>query len=157
VYVQHAEEAEAAGITLLCQGFSGGQSRMQAEFALAKAPAVIVMTPWTFETIELPCGSVDRLVVQTLPFDHPNHPVVSKRSERYRSAFGEYALPRLKHRLFRLLRTFLRHAKEGAVVSVLDERLRTKPYGKEVLAYLQSLLPKEPLKTVQKAGQMSLL
>jgi DNA polymerase III epsilon subunit-like protein len=157
VYVQHAEEAESAGVTLLCQGFSGGQSRMQAEFALAKAPAVIVMTPWMFETIELPPASVDRLVVQTLPFDHPNHPVVSKRSERYRSAFGEYALPRLKHRLFRLLRTFLRHAKDGAIVSVLDERLRTKPYGKEVHVYLQALLPAEPPKTVQKVGQMSLL
>lgn len=156
VYVQHAEEAEAAGVTLLCQGFNGGQSRMQAEFALAAAPAVMVMTPWTYETVELPAGSVDRLVVQTLPFDHPNHPVVSKRGNRYKSSFADYALPRLQHRLFRLLRTFLRHGREGASIAVLDERLHTKPYGKDVLAYLQGLIPAAG-GTPKKEGQMELL
>ena len=141
LYVKHFEQCETAGITLLCQGFSGGQSRMQAEFALADSPAILVATPWMYETMELPPATLDRLVMQVLPFDHPSHAVFSKRGQRYRNPFNDYTLPRLKHRLFRLMRTFCRHAKDGGVVDVLDDRLRTKLYGKEVARYLESILP----------------
>ncbi len=138
IYVKHAERLEAEGTTLICQGFNGGQGRMRAEFDRAKAPAFLVMTPWTFEAVELPENTVDRLILQVLPFDHPSHPVVGRRAGRCRDPFSDYSLPRLKHRLFRLLRTFRRHAKNGAAVDILDDRLRTKPYGREVTAYLLS-------------------
>lgn len=138
IFVKHAERLEAEGTTLICQGFNGGQGRMRAEFHKAASPAFLVMTPWTFEAMELPENTVDRLILQTLPFDHPSHPVVGRRAGRYRDPFSDYSLPRLKHRLFRLLRTFRRHAKPGAAVDILDDRLRTKPYGREVTGYLLS-------------------
>ncbi len=138
IYVKHAERLEAEGVTLICQGFNGGQGRMRAEFQRAASPAFLVMTPWTFEAVDLPPESVDRLILQVLPFDHPSHPVVSRRAGRHRDPFSDYSLPRLKHRLFRLLRTFRKHAKTGATVDILDDRLRTKPYGREVTAYLLS-------------------
>lgn len=141
LYVKHALRAEEIGVTLLCQGFNGGQSRMQAEFAQAKEPAVMVMTPWTFEGVDLPSQSVDRLVLQVMPFDHPSHPVVSRRAQRCKDPFNDYSIPRLKHRIFRLIRTFRKHAKKGARMDILDERLRTKQYGKDVAKYLESLLP----------------
>ncbi|MBP9851026.1 MAG: hypothetical protein KBC47_05020 [Candidatus Peribacteraceae bacterium] len=144
LYVKHAERLEAEGVTMICQGFNGGQGRMRAEFHKAKSPAFLVMTPWTFEAMELPPDTVDRLILQVLPFDHPSHPVVGRRAGRYRDPFSNYSLPRLKHRLFRLLRTFRRHAKEGASVDILDDRLRTKPYGREVTAYLLSFGAKKP-------------
>lgn len=153
VYVKHAERLEAEGVTLICQGFNGGQGRMRAEFHRAKSPAFLVMTPWTFEAVELPENTVDRLILQVLPFDHPSHPVVGRRAGRYRDPFSDYSLPRLKHRLFRLLRTFRRHAKEGAAVDILDDRLRTKPYGREVTAYLLSF----GAKNVEGPTQLSFL
>ncbi len=156
LYLKHAEKCEAAGTTLLCQGFSGGQSRMQAEFVLAKEPAILVTTPWTYETMELPKGTIERLVLQTLPFDHPSHAVFSRRALRYGDPFSEYSLPRLKHRLFRLIRTFVRHMKPGSSFTILDDRLRTKPYGKRVSEYLQNLAPKQQ-PSVAAAGQMKLL
>jgi DNA polymerase III epsilon subunit-like protein len=156
VYIRHSEQCETAGITLLCQGFNGGQSRMQAEFIALKAPAMLVMTPWMYETLELPRGTLDRLVIQTLPFDHPSHAVFSKRGQRYQSPFMDYAFPRLRHRLFRLIRTFCRHSKDGGVVEILDERLRTKPYGKELAQYLSSLLKQED-DMQKKREQMPLL
>lgn len=138
VFVRHTERLEEEGITLLCQGFSGGASRMQAEFAIAKAPAVMLMTPWMYEGLDLEPGMVDALFLQSLPFDHPAHAVVSRRALRFRDGFSDYSLPRLQHRLFRLFRTFSRHAKPGAVFQILDDRLRTKDYGKRTAKYLES-------------------
>lgn len=143
VFVKYGSVLEEQGVTLICQGFAGGQGRMQAEFAVAASPAVLVQTPWTFEGMDLPLGSVDQLILQALPFDHPSHPVVSRRAARFLSPFNDYSLPRLKNRLFRLLRTFLRHSNVGAEVMVLDDRLRTKEYGKGVAEYLKALVPDE--------------
>ncbi len=153
IYVKHAERLEAEGVALICQGFNGGQGRMRAEFHRAKSPAFLVMTPWTFEAVELPPDTVDRLILQVLPFDHPSHAVIGRRAGRYRDPFSDYSLPRLKHRLFRLLRTFRRHAKTGATVDILDDRLRTKPYGREVTAYLLSFGSKK----AEQPSQMSFL
>jgi DNA polymerase III epsilon subunit-like protein len=158
LYTKHALRCEAQGITLLCQGFSGGQSRMQAEFALAKSPVVMVMTPWMFETVELKTDSVDHLIMQTLPFDHPSHPVLSRRAARYQDPFNEYSLARLLLRLFRLIRTFSRCASAGAIIEVLDDRLSTKQYGKKVTEYLKAALPESSSKkNSQPEGQMALL
>ena len=139
LYVRHAETMEANGGTLICQGFHGGQGRMEAEFAAAAAPATLVMTPWMYEGMDLPPGTAHRLVLHTLPFDHPSHPVVSRRSARYRDGFREYAMPRLLQRLFRLIRTFARHARANGEILVLDERIATKAYGRDITAYLARL------------------
>ncbi|MBI3332058.1 hypothetical protein HYZ99_03810 [Candidatus Peregrinibacteria bacterium] len=137
MFVKHVERLEAQGVTLICQGTSGGQGRMQAEFQASRAPVLWLMTPWTFEGIDLMPQTIDHLVLQTLPFDHPSHAVLSKRAHHFRNAFEEYSLARLEHRLFRLLRTFSRFRTKKGDVSVLDERIRSKDYGKRVARYLE--------------------
>lgn len=139
LYVRHAEAMEAKGGTLLCQGLSGGMGRMQAEFAAATPPAILAMTPWMYEGLHLPPASVRRLVLPTLPFDHPSHPVISRRGARFQDSFNEYALPRLLFRLARIVRHFARHATHDAELIVLDDRLATKAYGARVAAYMSSL------------------
>jgi DNA polymerase III epsilon subunit-like protein len=136
-FIRYTEMLEQKGVTMICQNLSGGQERMQAEFLAASAPALWLLTPWTYEGVELPPKTADRLVLCTLPFDHPDHPVLSRRALHYRDSFSEYTLPRLKMRLFRLLRTFARHGTPDAEILVCDERLRTKRYGKEVREYLE--------------------
>ncbi len=138
LYVKYAEELEERGITLICQGVSGGQGRMQAEFIAAHTPAIWLLTPWTFEGIELPPHSVEHLVLHTLPFDHPSHPVLSKRAQRYKNSFTDYMLPRLTQRLFRLLRAYCRMRTADGDVRILDERLHSKAYGKTLKKYLSS-------------------
>lgn len=163
IFVRHTESLEDDGVTLLCQGFSGGSGRMQAEFLVASEPTVMVLTPWMYEGMDLAPETVDTIILQTMPFDHPAHAVVSRRAERFGSPFMEYSLPRLMSRLFRLLRTFSRHAKTGAVFQITDDRLRTKPYGKHVSMYLEDLfrVPSQGSTTAKKSakseGQMSLL
>ena len=138
-FVEFTADLEAKGVTLICQGLGGGLGRMQAEFLAAKEPVVWVLTPWTFESVDLPPDTVDFLAIETLPFDHPSHAVMGRRAERFREAFSEYSMPRLLHRLFRLMRTFREIAKDDASVAVLDRRIREKRYGKTVQGYLTAV------------------
>ncbi len=135
-YVRFVEELEQKGITLLCQGLSGSTGRMEAEFAAAASPAICVLTPWTYEGFELPEGTVDHVVLDQVPFDSPSQPMIQVRSKFVSDGFADYLLPKLEHRLFRLLRTLKRHAAGTPTVAVYDERLRTKQYGGRVMQYL---------------------
>lgn len=136
-FVKDTEALERRGVTLICQNLSGGLERMQAEFLAAEEPVVWLMTPWTYEEVELPAHVVSRLVIASVPFDHPSHTVLSRRAAFYSDAFNDYFLPRLEHRLFRLIRTFCRHRTEDGAIVVTDDRLATKNYGRRVKAYLE--------------------
>ncbi len=138
LFIKYTEVLEERGVTLIAQGFSGGQGRMQAEF-LAAQNAIWLLTPWMYEGIELPPESVDHLWITALPFDHPSHAVLSRRAERYEKPFEEYLLPRLFHRLFRILRTYTGHRTEDGGVLILDDRVRIKDYGVRVRQYLKDL------------------
>ncbi len=151
LFVKHTEALEAKGVTLICQGSSGGQGRMQSEFIAAPGTALWLLTPWMFEGIDLPPGTADRLILASLPFDHPSHAVLSRRAQLYRDAFNDYSLPRLLHRLFRLFRTFCRVRKENGEVLLLDPRLQTKSYGKKILTYL-SRFHREPKEKPKSTG-----
>lgn len=135
-FIEHTERFEREGITLICQGLGGGQGRMESDFAAAEGTAIWMLTPWMYEGIDQPEGTVDRLIIDTLPFDHPNHPIVSRRKEHYGNGFEEYLLPRVQHRLFRLVRTFCRHRKDDGQVLLIDKRLQEKSYGRKLMNYL---------------------
>jgi Rad3-related DNA helicase len=139
VFVRYTSAMEQQGCTLICQNLSGGMGRMQAEFAAVSGKAIWAMTPWSFEGVEVPLGSINHLIIETLPFDHPSHTVLSKRAEHYRDPFNEYILARLKHRLHRLLRTFCCYRSAAGDVLFLDERLEKKEYGRSIWRYLQLL------------------
>ena len=141
IFIDYTEILEERGITLICQNLSGGMGRMQAEFLAAEGQVVWVLTPWSFEGVELPPETVSHFFIDSLPFDHPNHAVISRRAEHYENSFMDYSLPRLKWRLFRLLRTFLRIAKKGAEIAILDARIYEKRYGGEVKEYIEGLQP----------------
>ncbi len=154
IFVRHTEALEERGVTLICQGMNGGMGRMQAEFSAAPAPAILVMTPWMYEAIDLPAGTVDALIIESLPFDHPSHAVRKKRSDLFRNSFEDYSLPRVMLRLFRLLRTFARHRTgEGSIV-IADERIRSKGYGMRVREYLENFArTEEGKKTEEKVTE----
>ncbi len=142
-FVKHTERLEEKGVALICQGSSGGQGRMQSEFLSAPGSALWLLTPWMFEGVDLPPGTVNLLVLASLPFDHPSHAVLSRRAQSYRDPFNEYSLPRLLHRLFRLLRTFCRFRAENGSVLLIDDRLQTKSYGRKILSYLEAFATDE--------------
>ncbi len=136
LYIQFTQPLEEKNVTMICQGLSGGQGRMEAEFLASTGTTIMIMTPWMYEGTELPEGSVDRILIESLPFDHPNQPVFGKRKDHQQNGFEGYALPRVECRMFRILRTFCRERKEGGEMVVLDRRLMEKGYGKRVMKYL---------------------
>ena len=134
---------------------NGGQGRMQAEFSSCKGTVVWLLTPWTYEGIELPPDTVDHLILDSLPFDHPSDIIIQARSRHFENPFEQYMLPRLKCRLFRLLRTFCRQRTEHGTVQILDKRLKQKKYGRDVQQYLEQFQRKK--EGVKEGEQMSLL
>jgi len=138
-FVQHTERLEKKGITLFCQGLGGGQSRMQAEFAASTDPSILLLSPWRYEILELPPSSVDQLIIDSLPFDSPSHPVFERRCGHFRNSFEEYSLPRLEQRLFRIVRKFFQHARPQGEILVTDVRISTKEYGKRIRKYLERI------------------
>jgi DNA polymerase III epsilon subunit-like protein len=144
LFIAHAHRLENEGVTLLCQGLSGGQRRMEAEFAAAPEPAIWMITPWTYEGITLPPGTVDRLIIAGLPFDHPSHAVLSKRADQFGNPFEQYFLERLEMRLLRLIRAFCSHRKQGGAIKVIDPRIETKSYGSHVRATLEQFTMDAP-------------
>lgn len=152
-YVEYSPPLEARGVTLICQNLSGGLERMTAEFLAAPSPALWLLTPWSYEEVALPEETVDHLIIASLPFDHPSHTVLSRRAVHYPNAFEDYFLPRLEHRLFRLLRCFFRHRTFHGEVLVTDDRLKTKSYGKRVMAYLRQFAHEEEKAPIGSAKQ----
>jgi DNA polymerase III epsilon subunit-like protein len=140
LFIKYVEPLEEKGIKLIAQGLSGGTGRMQAEFCASECPTVFMITPWVYEGIELPQGTVDHMWMNTLPFDHPSQAVLSRRGEElYQDSFNEYFVPRLLSRMFRILRSYNDHKKEDANVILLDSRIRTKGYGGRVREYLEKI------------------
>jgi Rad3-related DNA helicase len=137
IFVKYTELLEALDITLLCQGTSGGASRLVGSFAGAKGKTILVVTPWMYEGFDLPPGSIDELVLNAIPFDHPHHAIYSQRGKRFApQEFEHYTLPRTMHRMFRLLRAFCRHRKDDARFLITDERLTSRNYGPTIQSYL---------------------
>ena len=140
MYVTHTEDLEQKGVTLLCQGFSGGMGRMQAEFDALEGNVIMALSAFQVEAMHIARPQVAQFYIESLPFDHPNHPVVSKRGELFKNSFTGYSLPRLQHRLFRLAKVFARLALPGATITLLDKRLGNKPYAQRVLSYWRELV-----------------
>ncbi len=155
-FVKHTVRLEEKDVTLICQGMSGGQGRMESDFLAAEGTVVWMLTPWMYEGIDLPEHSADHLVIESVPFDHPGQPVFARRKDMFQNGFEHYALVRLLHRLFRLLRAFGRHAAPGADVAVLDQRMKEKSYGEKVRSYLQTFATSPaPAFTVKPVGPKS--
>ncbi len=115
--------------------------------------AVLVATSSFWEGVDVPGEALRLVVIDKLPFAVPSDAVVKARcaaiEARGQSAFTSYLVPdaaiALKQGFGRLLRT----AKDRGVVAILDRRIRTKGYGKALLASLPPARRSEELDEVR--------
>lgn len=134
-----AAHPDAAGYTFLVQGDGLSRSEMLRQFQRRARPVLFGLRSF-WEGVDIPGEALSLVVIDKLPFDPPDDPVNEARVDHMKHAgenwFGGYVLPlatiRLKQGLGRLLRT---HADRG-VLAILDKRLVTKSYGRQVLAAL---------------------
>lgn len=90
-----------------------------------------------WEGVDIAGEALSLVVIDKLPFEPPDDPVHEARVAQMKAAgenwFGSYVLPqavlRLKQGLGRLLRT----REDRGVMAILDSRLHTRGYGKQVL------------------------
>ncbi len=104
--------------------------------------AVLFATASFWEGVDVPGSALRLVIIDKLPFEVPNDPIVAARCQRLEqageSSFMRYLVPAaalsLKQGFGRLVRT----TRDRGVVAILDSRVRRKGYGK---VFLRSLPP----------------
>ncbi len=119
--------------------FVQGEAPKQALLARFRAAgdAVLFATSSFWEGVDVPGRALRLVVIDKLPFEAPNDPVVAARIARLKSRGGEpfasFQVPvatlALKQGFGRLIRT----RSDAGVVAILDNRLLTRSYGRAML------------------------
>ena len=136
---RYPDSIEDDGYSLVVQGRDVSRVEMLRQFR-EQPRAVLFGLKSFWEGVDVAGEALSLVAVDKLPFDPPDDPVNEARVSRMKEAgenwFGEYTLPqailRLKQGIGRLLRT----SDDRGVMAILDKRLYTKGYGRQVLAAL---------------------
>jgi ATP-dependent DNA helicase DinG len=102
-----------------------------------------------WEGIDVPGPALRRLIITRLPFEVPDDPINQARLEKIEqeggNAFAGYMLPRAALRLKQGFGRLIRSRQDMGEVHLLDGRLLTKSYGKQLLSALPPDIPLEVL------------
>lgn len=129
-------DLETHGFTILAQGFDVNRAELLRRFKIS--PKAILFGLRSFwEGVDVAGDALSLVAIDKLPFDPPDDPVhearINQMKEQGQNWFGEYVLPqailRLKQGVGRLLRT----REDRGVLAILDKRLLTKSYGRQVV------------------------
>lgn len=119
---------ENDGISLAVQGPDGSPAQVVDD--LRGNPRTVVFgvaALWT--GIDVPGEALSQVIVCRLPFDRPNDPIQSARSEQYENAFAEHQVPTAVLKLRQGVGRLIRRSDDHGVIVVLDDRVATKRYG----------------------------
>ncbi|HEU0305039.1 MAG TPA: ATP-dependent DNA helicase, partial [Gaiellaceae bacterium] len=126
------------GHELLVQG-EAPRERLLERFR-ADVSSVLVATGTFWQGVDVPGEALSLLVIDKLPFQPPDDPLVEARCERISAEggdwFASYALPSAVLQLRQGFGRLIRSRSDRGVVCLLDPRIRTRPYGR---AFLDSL------------------
>ncbi|HVV68084.1 MAG TPA: ATP-dependent DNA helicase DinG [Gammaproteobacteria bacterium] len=142
---------------LLVQGSQSKEALISAHFARIKAnSASILFGLASFaEGLDLPGKACTHLIITKLPFAVPDDPVSQTLAEwtelRGGNAFADLTLPETSVRLIQAVGRLIRSETDYGRVSILDTRLVTMPYGRQ----LRKALP--PFKTIIYGKEQELL
>lgn len=149
-------EREQLDYPLLVQG-QGPRSDMLERFR-NMGNAVLIGSQSFWEGVDVRGEALSLVVIDKLPFEPPDDPVLSARIEKInkegRNAFIEYQLPRAVINLKQGVGRLIRDEVDRGVLMICDPRLITKSYGKRIW---QSLPPMKRTRDLAEVQQFFLL
>jgi Rad3-related DNA helicase len=139
VYNEIGDGLEGQGYATMIQGRDFSRLELLRQFR-ERGRAVLFGLKSFWEGVDVAGEALSLVVIDKLPFDPPDDPVQEARVSRMKAAgenwFGGYVLPnailRLKQGVGRLIRT----RDDRGVMAILDRRIYTKGYGREVMLAL---------------------
>jgi ATP-dependent DNA helicase DinG len=152
VYAEIGDVLQAQGYATLVQGRDFTRLELLRQFR-ERERAVLFGLKSFWEGVDVPGDALSLVVIDKLPFDPPDDPVHEARVNRMKAAganwFGGYVLPnailRLKQGVGRLIRT----RDDRGVMAILDRRIYTKSYGRDVMLALPPARRSERIEDVR--------
>lgn len=133
---QIAPKLKADGFTLLAQNMTGGRGKILEHFKDEPDKCAILGTASFWEGVDIKGSDLTCVIMQKLPFDPPDDPIISARSRKYVDAFNDYQVPRAILRFKQGFGRLIRSSKDTGSIVILDTRLLQKSYGHKFLESL---------------------
>jgi ATP-dependent DNA helicase DinG len=150
-----AGQFEGAGLTVLKQGDFPTPELVR--LFKADGHAVLFALRTFFEGIDVPGKALRLVVLDKLPFSVPtdllNMARVDALIRKYNNqwaGFDRLTIPSMILTLTQAFGRLIRHSDDSGLVAILDNRLRSKRYGKQILA---ALPPARQLDSIRDAGE----
>ena len=106
------------------------------EWFIRTPNSVLLATRSFWEGVDIPGDDLSLVVLDKMPFPTPGDPLHSARmravEEAGDSSFGQYMLPMMTLALKQGFGRLIRRSSDRGVVAILDERLTSKGYGRQV-------------------------
>ncbi len=136
IYFDLAPQLKQEGFELLGQNISGGRGKIISHFSHEPAKTAILGTNSFWEGVDLAGNILTSVIIQKLPFDPPDDPIISSRSTLFSQPFDQYSLPRAILRFKQGFGRLIRSASDTGAVIILDSRLVQKSYGQSFISSL---------------------
>ncbi len=112
--------------------------------------SVLLGTESFWTGIDVPGEALTGLVIDKLPFPHPEDPVIDAICERDPRAFQNYLVPKAIITLRQGVGRLIRSQKDIGVVVLLDRRIAEKSYGRQFLKSLPPMLTARRLDNISR-------
>jgi len=141
----------AASLHLLVQG-EAPREQLLREFR-EHGDAVLLGTASFWEGVDVPGDALRLVTIDRLPFASPEDPVLRARARHVReqggNPFNDFQLPEAAIALKQGVGRLVRSEEDRGVVAILDPRLTTKGYGRQLVAALPPMRRTRDLLEVQ--------
>lgn len=133
---------EKAGYKIQCQGDTSKERMLKnhREYIAKGIPSILMGTGSFSEGLDLPRDLLENVVITKLPFGTPNDPVSLIHSEHVQKnggkPFFDITLPEASRQLIQAVGRLIRTVDDSGRVIILDNRMTTKGYGRQLLGCL---------------------
>ena len=148
IYYMIKDELEEAGLNLLIQG-QAPRTQLVNMYKNIKNP-VLFGTDSFWEGVDIKGEQLSSVIIIKLPFKVPSDPIteaiIENITQQNKNAFVEYQIPESVIKFKQGIGRLIRSKSDKGIVTILDNRVITKSYGK----YFKEAIPTKNIKILSK-------